>query len=105
MGQLTASPAGLKLPAGLFHLVDDHDLRSRPGHPDHLLDGAGLIGEEVDAAHVKYAVEDPALEGKPFGLALKKVRLALPTLDVALALAQHVPGKIEPIKTYMLAGR
>ena len=41
----------------LFGLIHDHDLGARFRHPDHFLDGAHLVGEEVDAADVKHAVE------------------------------------------------
>ena len=70
MGQRTASAAGRKVSLAsigvllvafaddLLGLVDDHDLGSRLGDPDHLADGARLIGEEVDAADVEDAVED-----------------------------------------------
>ena len=114
MGQWTFSDPGLEAVAddrsalvvfanGALGLVDDDDLGAGLGDPDHFLDGAGLVGEEVDAADVKDAVEGVDLEGQAFGFSLEEVGFAAPFEQVALAFVQHSPGDIDAIEVDVAA--
>ncbi len=69
------------LPDVLLRLVDNHDLRAWTCYPDHFLDGPHLVGKEVDAAHMEYAVKRLHLERKPLGLRLEQVRTADSTVS------------------------
>src|SRR5258708_22446792 len=76
---------------GFGSLVNDHDFRARFRHPDHLLDCANLVGEEIDTAHVKYAVESLDLKRKTLRLTVKEMGFPIPVLEIALAFPQHSP--------------
>ena len=86
------------LPDGSFGLVDDHDLGTGLGYPDHFLDGARLVGEEVDSADVEDTIKGFNLERQALGFGLEQMSLALPLEKVALALAEHSPGDIDAVE-------
>jgi hypothetical protein len=86
------------LPDRSFRLIHDHDLGSGLGHPDHLLDGARLVGKKVDPADVEYAIKGFNLEWQAFCLRLEQVGIALPLEQIALALAQHTPGDVDAVE-------
>ena len=109
MGQRTFSLPGSKcssrdriplviFPDDFFRFVDDHDLASGSHHPDHFFDRARLVSEEVDAAHVKHAVEGFHAERQPLRFSVEEVRTPIPFLQVLLAFAQHAPRDIDSIK-------
>src|SRR5579871_3271877 len=81
-----------------LRLIHDHDLRARFCHPDHLFDGPHFVGKEVDAPHVKHAVEGLDLKRQSLSLCLKNVRLQSPIQKIALAFFQHPPGNVDPVK-------
>jgi len=83
---------------GALGLVDDDDLCAGFGDPDHFLDGASLVGEEVDTAGVEDAIEGVDFEGKAFGFGLEEVCFAAPFEEVLLAFVKHAPGDVHTIE-------
>ena len=90
-GEVKYGTTGKPVPGYDIRLIDDDDFCTRPRHPDHLLDRAHLVGEEVDPAYVKDAVEDLHLEREPLSFSLKEVCVTIPLAQITLALPQHSP--------------